>query len=61
MIDEDGGTVGPDRFLSAANRYQLMPTIDRWVIDKAIALLKPHASLLEHGPSCSRSISPASR
>ena len=36
MIDEDGGTVGPDRFLSAANRYQLMPTIDRWVIDKAI-------------------------
>ena len=39
-------TVGPDRFLSAANRYQLMPTIDRWVIDKAIELLKPHAELL---------------
>jgi diguanylate cyclase (GGDEF)-like protein len=46
MIDEDGETLGPDRFLSAANRYQLMPTIDRWVIDQAIALLKPHAELL---------------
>ena len=50
MIDEDGGTVGPDRFLSAANRYQLMPTIDRWVIDKAISLLQPHASLLASRP-----------
>ena len=46
MIDEDGQTVGPDRFLSAANRYQLMPTIDRWVVDRAIALLTPHAELL---------------
>jgi diguanylate cyclase (GGDEF)-like protein len=46
MIDEDGRTVGPDRFLSAANRYQLMPEIDRWVIDKAIELLKPQADLL---------------
>ncbi len=50
MIDEDGETVGPDRFLSAANRYQLMPTIDRWVIDKAIALLKPQAALLASRP-----------
>jgi len=50
MIDEDGMTVGPDRFLSAANRYQLMPTIDRWVVQKAIALLKPHAALLASRP-----------
>jgi diguanylate cyclase (GGDEF)-like protein len=50
MIDEDGKTVGPDRFLSAANRYQLMPTIDRWVVQKAIALLKPHAALLAARP-----------
>ncbi len=49
MIDEDGGTVGPDRFLSAAHRYQLMPTIDRWVIDKAIEMLKPHVALLDTG------------
>jgi diguanylate cyclase (GGDEF)-like protein len=50
MIDEDGKTLGPDRFLSAANRYQLMPTIDRWVIEKAIELLKPHAELLAGHP-----------
>jgi diguanylate cyclase (GGDEF)-like protein len=46
MVDEDGGSVGPDRFLSAANRYQLMPEIDRWVISKTIELLKPHSELL---------------
>jgi diguanylate cyclase (GGDEF)-like protein len=46
MLDEDGRTVGPDRFLSAANRYQLMPEIDRWVIEHAIDLLKPQAELL---------------
>ena len=41
MLDENGRTVSFDRLLSAANRYQLMPVIDRWVIDRAIALLKP--------------------
>ncbi|MBV8806044.1 MAG: bifunctional diguanylate cyclase/phosphodiesterase [Sinobacteraceae bacterium] len=46
MVDEDGRTVGPDRFLSAANRYQLMPEIDRWVINRSIELLKPQAALL---------------
>jgi diguanylate cyclase (GGDEF)-like protein len=46
MLDEDGRTVGPDRFLSAANRYQLMPEIDRWVINQAIELLAPQADLL---------------
>jgi diguanylate cyclase (GGDEF)-like protein len=46
MLDDAGNTVGPDRFLSAAVRYQLMPTIDRWVINQAVELLKPHAALL---------------
>jgi diguanylate cyclase (GGDEF)-like protein len=47
MIGEKGETIGPDRFLSAANRYQLMPAIDRWVVDKTIELLKPHVELLQ--------------
>lgn len=51
MIDDDGETVGPDRFLSAANRYQLMPTIDRWVIENALAALQPHAALLAAQPT----------
>jgi diguanylate cyclase (GGDEF)-like protein len=50
MIDEDGQTLGPDRFLSAANRYQLLPTIDRWVVEKAIDLLKPQAAFLASKP-----------
>ena len=49
MVDEHGHTVGPDRFLSAANRYQLMADIDRWVINKAIESLKPHANVLASG------------
>jgi diguanylate cyclase (GGDEF)-like protein len=51
MIGEDGRTIGPDSFLSAANRYQLMPTIDRWVIERAIALLKPHSATLAGRPA----------
>jgi diguanylate cyclase (GGDEF)-like protein len=51
MIGEDGSTIGPDTFLAAANRCQLMPTIDRWVVERAIALLKPHAVLLHDRPA----------
>ena len=47
MTDEDGRTVGPDSFLSAAMRYQLMPVIDRWVINHVIEALKPRAAVLE--------------
>lgn len=46
MIDDEGHTLGPDRFMSAAQRYQLMPAIDRWVLNKAIEMLQPHAGLL---------------
>jgi len=42
--------VGPDRFMSAAVRYQLMPTVDRWVINEAIRQLKPHTELLADQP-----------
>jgi diguanylate cyclase (GGDEF)-like protein len=50
MIAENGEIVGPDHFMSAANRYQLMPTLDRWVIGRAIEMLKPHAQLLTTSP-----------
>jgi diguanylate cyclase (GGDEF)-like protein len=46
MLDENGHAVTFDRLLSAANRYQLMPVIDRWVIDSAISLLRPRAQQL---------------
>jgi diguanylate cyclase (GGDEF)-like protein len=47
MTDEDGRTVGPDSFLSAATRYQLMPVIDRWVFNHVLEALKPRAGILE--------------
>lgn len=47
MTDEHGKTVGPDSFLSAATRYQLMPVIDRWVVNHVIDALKPRAGVLE--------------
>jgi diguanylate cyclase (GGDEF)-like protein len=47
MLAANGEIVGPDHFMSAANRYQLMPTIDRWVIGHAIEMLRPHAELLQ--------------
>ncbi|HEY7888163.1 MAG TPA: bifunctional diguanylate cyclase/phosphodiesterase [Steroidobacteraceae bacterium] len=40
MIDEDGTAAGPARFMSAAIRYQLMQSIDRWVIETAVERVK---------------------
>ena len=37
LIDEDGQLVPPGSFLPAAERYNLMPTIDRWVIRTVFA------------------------
>jgi diguanylate cyclase (GGDEF)-like protein len=47
MTDDVGRTMGPDTFLSAATRFQLMPVIDRWVINHVIEALKPRAGILE--------------
>jgi diguanylate cyclase (GGDEF)-like protein len=50
MIGTDGQTIGPHTFMSSAQRYQLMPEIDRWVVGEALKLLKPHAALLASDP-----------
>jgi diguanylate cyclase (GGDEF)-like protein len=52
MLDPEGNTIGPDRFLSAALRYQMMPTIDRWVIASVIEMLRPRRELLINAPVC---------
>ena len=39
MLDEDGTLVPPMAFIPAAERYNLMPAIDRWVIRTALATL----------------------
>lgn len=40
MTDEQGNRVPPDTFIPAAERYHLMPQVDRWVIANALAALK---------------------
>ena len=39
MRDENGELVGPDQFIPAAERYNLMSMLDRWVIRTALAEL----------------------
>jgi diguanylate cyclase (GGDEF)-like protein len=44
LRDEDGKLVQPGSFMPAAERYGLMPLIDRWVIRNALALLAERIS-----------------
>lgn len=40
LRDEDGTLVPPSEFIPAAERYNVMPVIDRWVVTQAVALLR---------------------
>jgi diguanylate cyclase (GGDEF)-like protein len=42
LTDREGDVVLPGAFLPPAERFNLMPTIDRWVIDKTFATLSEH-------------------
>ena len=46
MKDKQGNRVSSGAFFSAAERYQLMPQIDRWVVSHTLAGLSPHAQFL---------------
>ena len=39
MLDENNNIVGPGSFIPAAERYQLMPAIDRWVVSNTFRIL----------------------
>jgi len=39
MLDENNKIVGPGSFIPAAERYQLMPSIDRWVVSNTFKVL----------------------
>jgi Amt family ammonium transporter len=47
MVSENSELLPPEKFLSAAERYQLLPAIDRWVIRNALAALSGYASSLK--------------
>lgn len=50
MIDEKGQLVAPGMFMPAAERYNLMPMIDRWVIRETFATVKLRHALGERYP-----------
>jgi diguanylate cyclase (GGDEF)-like protein len=47
MVDENDQLVAPDKFLSSAERYQLMTVLDRWVIKKTLDTLGESDKALE--------------
>jgi len=40
MLNKEGMPVAPKEFLSAAERYQLMEELDRWVVTRSLSLLQ---------------------
>lgn len=40
MLDEENAIIRPDAFIPAAERYNLMPTVDRWVIGQVFEFMK---------------------
>jgi EAL domain-containing protein (putative c-di-GMP-specific phosphodiesterase class I) len=57
MRDESGAAILPAQFLSAAERYHLMPHIDRWVVQATLAALGSGALHLPDNRSCSINLS----
>jgi diguanylate cyclase (GGDEF)-like protein len=47
MKDSRGDNISSDAFFSAAERYQLMPQIDRWVVSATLSKLGEHREYLE--------------
>ena len=42
LREEDGTLVQPIEFIPAAERYNVMPSIDRWVVERALGTLAHH-------------------
>jgi diguanylate cyclase (GGDEF)-like protein len=46
LTDGADGSDDPGRLLAVAQRYQLLPMVDRYVVDKAFEILAPHREVL---------------
>ncbi len=57
MRDETGKIVAPDNFITAAERYGITPSIDRWVIENAFRWLVSEADEREKLCMCSINLS----
>ena len=57
MLDEHGNLVAPHTFLSAAERYNLMPSVDRWVIQNTFEALDNGSDALSSLDVCAINLS----
>jgi diguanylate cyclase (GGDEF)-like protein len=48
LIAENGEALTPAKWMSSAERYQMMPTIDRWVVDHTFDALMAHQGMLQN-------------
>ena len=53
LRDEDGTLVPPNEFIPAAERYNVMVMVDRWVVNRAIELLD---DCVQAGPAACRCV-----
>jgi diguanylate cyclase (GGDEF)-like protein len=47
LRDPDGSLVAPASLIVAAQRYQLLPSVDRWVVKRALQMLAPYRGMLK--------------
>jgi len=57
MRDEKGALVSPELFITAAERYGIMPNIDRWVVENAFSWLVSEADERHRLAMCSINLS----
>jgi EAL domain-containing protein (putative c-di-GMP-specific phosphodiesterase class I) len=57
MHDDQDEIVLPTQFIKAAERYQLMPSVDRWVVQATLAAVGQGAIRLPENRSCSINLS----
>lgn len=52
LENQDGHFLSPDRFMGAAERYNRMPRIDRWVVSHALDHIQQSKVLFKENPIC---------
>jgi diguanylate cyclase (GGDEF)-like protein/PAS domain S-box-containing protein len=57
MLDETGQEIQPGEFLQAAERFRLMASVDRWVVQTTLTALSRNAFQLAHDRSVAMNIS----
>jgi diguanylate cyclase (GGDEF)-like protein/PAS domain S-box-containing protein len=57
MLDEDGAEIAPGEFVAAAERYRLMASVDRWVVQNTLGALSRNAFTLARDRSVAINIS----